>query len=72
VDTDSIASRHGIEIEDEILWPSITLGPDPETEGRAVFDLFRAATKKKGIIAAATKKRQSMMFEIQPRLPITE
>jgi hypothetical protein len=65
VHTDSIASRHGIEVEDEILWPSITLGPDPETDGRTVFDLFIAAAKKKGIIADATKRRQSMMFEIQ-------
>jgi hypothetical protein len=51
------------QFDDEILWPSITSGP--ETDVQAVFDLFAAATKKKGIIAAANKKHQCMMFEIQ-------
>ena len=58
---DSIASQHGIEVDDEILWPCCTSGP--VNEPTVIHDLFIAATQKRQI--AATKKRQSLMLEIQ-------
>ena len=49
---DSIASQHGIEVDDEILWPRFTLGPVKEPA--VIHDLFIAATQKR--LIAATKK----------------
>jgi len=48
---DSTASQHGIEVDNEILWPRVTSGPAKEPG--VVHDLFIAATKKR--LMASTK-----------------
>ena len=40
VDPDTFAMRHGIEIDDEILWPSITSTSGPKMDVQVVSDLL--------------------------------